>query len=163
MSKKEAVKKAEATKKALSKLKAMEALEAIENQVKSEETEKRRQQALAKLRQNQYKGNILSPGTNLTGISRLQYDEYIATVDAKVKSNWTLPEFMANAKLNARALALIDDSGKVVDRKIVKSSGNSTYDSLVLEAIDRSSPFPPPPEKLSRKLSVEGIMFGFPE
>jgi colicin import membrane protein len=57
----------------------------------------------------------------------------------------------------------IDSRGNILGRKIVKSSGNPSYDDEVLATIDRSAPFPAPPEKFVAIVSVEGILIGFPE
>lgn len=147
---------------ALEKLKAMAALEKIKNEAAAEKqkaaSEAAKSDASAKV-----KGNILSPGTSLTGLSKLQHDTYAADLDHHIKQNWSLPEWLAKRELKAQARVFIDSRGNILGRKIVKSSGNPSYDEEVLATIDRSSPFPAPPDKFLAIVSVDGILIGFPE
>ena len=161
--KKEAVKEPEAinldkTKSkqqaALAKLKAMSALEDIEKQVADENTKK-----VIK----QIKGNQLSSGTELTGLNKLQHDNYIADVERHIRKNWQLPEWLANKNLKAQVRVLFDSRGQITSREISKSSGNPSFDEVVLMTIQNSNPVPAPPEKFVQIMSVEGILFGFPE
>ena len=137
-------------------LKRLEALAKIEQDLKNEQAKK------AKEKQT-FKGNQLSPGDSITGVSKLQHDEYVTSLDRHVKQHWVLPQWLENAKLRARALVLIDEKGKVIKRVITVSSNNQVYDQKVLEAIDNASPFPEPPEKFVRILSNKGVEFGFPD
>ena len=139
-------------KKAIEQLKALQSLE--EEVKKTKEDEKK---------QKPVKGNILAAGTSLKGLNKLDYDTYIGDVDHQIKSNWTLPEWLARADLHARVRVLIDERGYVTKKEMLLSSKNSTYDSLVMDAIDRSSPFPAPPEKFKNLLAVDGIVFQFPD
>lgn len=139
---------------ALAKLKAMSALEELEKQVAAENTKK-----VIK----QIKGNQLSSGTELTGLNKLQHDNYIADVERHIRKNWQLPEWLANKNLKAQVRVLFDSTGQITAREIFKSSGNPSFDEVVLMTIQNSSPVPPPPEKFVQIMSVEGILFGFPE
>lgn len=140
---------------ALKKLKAMSALEEIEQQV-AEENKPKGQKP-------KYKGTVLSAGTSLTGVNQLQHEAYLGNIDQHVKKNWSLPQWLANKNYKAQALIKLDERGNVIENKIVKSSGNPDYDDEVLTAIQRSSPFPPPPEKFLDIVAVNGILLGFPE
>jgi colicin import membrane protein len=111
----------------------------------------------------QIKGNVLSPGSSLTGLTKLQHDNYMSDLDTHIKQNWSLPEWLAKRDLKAQVRVLIDARGNILERKIVKSSGNPNYDEEALAAIDKSAPFPAPPEKFTAILSVDGIVIGFPE
>ncbi len=143
---------------ALEKLKKQSALDKIKNEV---ERERSAQEALKKI--SQVKGNILSPGTALTGLNKLQHENYVAEVDRRVKEKWTLPEWMSKQNFVAQVRVRIDEKGQVISREVIKSSGNENYDDIVLDTIDQSAPFPPPPEKFASILSVKGIIIGFPE
>ena len=44
----------------------------------------------------------------------------------------------------------------------LRQSGLS-FDEIVVDTVRKSSPVPAPPAKFVRILSVEGILFGFPE
>lgn len=147
---------------AIEKLKAMAALDKIKEDV---EAEKRKESAQGKKDEGaaKIKGNILSPGSSITGLAKLQHDTYAADLDSHIKQHWALPEWLAKRDLKAQALVQIDSRGNILGRKIVKSSGNPSYDEEVLATIDRSAPYPAPPEKFIAIVSVDGILIGFPE
>lgn len=148
---------------ALEKLKAMAALEKIKEDVAEEKKTKAVANGKANDGTQKIKGNVLSPGTSLNGLSKLQHDTYAADLDSHIKQNWSLPEWLAKRDLKAQARVFIDSRGNILGRKIVKSSGNASYDEEVLATIDRSAPFPAPPEKFLAIVSVDGILIGFPE
>lgn len=143
---------------ALEKLKRQAALDKIKDQL-----EKDKQAQEAKKRVTQVKGNIISPGTALTGLNKLQHENYVGILDQHIKQHWALPEWLAKRDLKARARVRIGENGQILSREIIKSSGNGNYDDIVLETIDRSVPFPVPPEKFSAIVSAQGIVIGFPE
>ncbi|XGC81004.1 energy transducer TonB [Bdellovibrio bacteriovorus] len=148
---------------AIEKLKAMAALEKIKEEVQAERAKTPPGAGKAETGTQKIKGNVLSPGTSLTGLSKLQHDNYAGTLDQHIKQNWSLPEWLAKRDFKAQARVFIDSRGNILGRKIVKSSGNQSYDEEVLATIDRSAPFPAPPEKFLAIVSVDGILIGFPE
>lgn len=144
-------------KEAINKLKALSALEKIKDEV-GKENKRTKTGGSVKL-----KGNVLSAGTSLTGLNKLQHDSYVARLDAHIKQNWALPEWLAKKKLQTQIKIKIDEKGNVIFKQIVRSSGNGSYDDIAMDTIDRSSPFPMPPEKFVDILGVDGILIGFPE
>ena len=142
-------------KAALKKLKEMDAFEKIKRQMEAEQ----RLKAAEKV----FKGNQLSSGTELRGLSKLDHDNYIANVKKKIYDNWDLPEWLAQKDLKAQVLARFDENGNLIYKQMLKSSGNPSYDELIMDALQKSSPVPVPPEKLSKIISQEGILIGFPE
>lgn len=142
---------------AIEKLKQMEAMEEIEKQLQEEN----RKKALEKLKQ--IKGNAISSGTELKGVAKLQHDNYIATVERHIRQNWSVPEWLAKKKLSAQVRVRFDQNGNVISREIAKSSGNSSFDDIVIQTVQVSSPVPAPPEKFAKILNSEGILLGFPE
>jgi colicin import membrane protein len=146
---------------ALEKIKRMSALDKIKSDVESEQ----RKDTLSKLSKSthQYKGNVLNAGTELTGLNKIQHENYVSLLDKKIKENWTLPQWLANKNYKAQALIKIDENGVVVYNQIYKSSGNTSYDDIVIETINKSSPFPKPPEKFVDIVGIKGILIGFPE
>ena len=70
-------------------------------------------------------------------------NEYIGRIQAKVKSNWILPQDIQG---NPEAIFLVAQlpTGDVLTIKLVKSSGNPAYDAAVERAILKSSPLPLP-------------------
>ncbi|MCC6137402.1 MAG: cell envelope integrity protein TolA [Bdellovibrionaceae bacterium] len=111
----------------------------------------------------QYKGNVLSEGTSLTGVDKLQHDQYLGKLDAHIKNNWKLPAWLTNKPYSTAVLVHFDEKGLVLDKKIVRSSGNSAYDAEALQAVSNSVPFPEPPEHLVNYFKVRGIELRFPE
>ena len=142
-------------KAALEKLKKMSAIEKIRQQVQNEKNAA----ATAKT----YKGRVISKGTSLTGLDKLQSENYLVQLDALIKSNWALPQWLIGKPLKTKILVKIHPDGRVADRKIVQTSGNPTYDEYCLQAIEKAAPFPKVPEKFTEVYSEDGVLFGFPE
>ncbi len=149
-------------KEALDRIKKMSALESIKSSVESERKEKLAGKSESK-EKPVFKGNVLNPGTELTGINKIQHENYVALLDRQIKENWTLPQWLANKDFKAQALLKIDENGNIIYNQIYKSSGNANYDDIVKETIQKSGPFPKPPEKFSAILSERGVLIGFPE
>jgi colicin import membrane protein len=144
-------------KQALEKLKQMQALENIQKDLENENKKKAAQAA----KEVKYKGNVLNAGTELTGISKLQAENYTNEVYKHMKNYWEIPQYIKNNGLSAMVLVRFDESGNILSKSIVKSSGNQAFDEIVLTAIQNSSPVPPPPGKFAKIASVEGFLFRF--
>ena len=144
-------------KEALAKLKQMQALEEIESELENEK-KKKAQEAV-----KSYKGNVLSAGTALTGVNKMQADNYLGDIHEHVKANWSLPEYLRKRSLQTTVLIRIDESGAILSKSITRSSGNPVFDDLVLSAIEKSSPLPRPPEKFVKIASIQGFSIGFSE
>jgi TonB family protein len=143
-------------KDALDKIKAMQALENISEEVKADEEK-------SKQKNTKVKGNVESKGEFLKGIQSNQMSTYIDQLKRLAQEHWNLPKWMADLELKATALVFLDENGAVTRRLIEKSSGNSTFDEMVLNSIDQGSPFPPPPKHFVDLFKVKGIRLGFPE
>lgn len=158
---KEALKKVDDSKNkkrqedALKKLKEMDAIDKLKSKMEAEE---RMQKAV-----KTFKGNQLSSGTELKGLTAVQHDNYVAEVKHKIYANWALPQWLAHKQLAAQVVVQINAQGHIVGKKIFKSSGNPSYDDAVLESVEKSSPLPVPPVVLAKILANEGILIGFPE
>ncbi len=158
------LKKAKAQQQAaLDRLKSMSAIDKIKKELESEKKKKTTGVENGTGKNVQVKGNVLSAGSALTGLNQLQHDNYVSDLDRHIKNNWELPQWLANKDYKTQILLKIDADGKIVSRQVVKSSGNPNYDEVAIETIDRSAPFPPPPEKFVRIVEVRGILIGFPE
>ncbi len=140
-------------KKALEKLKALDAIDKF----KQETAEK------AKPKPTTYKGNVLNAGDSLTGLEKVQFDNYFTTLRAHLNQHWSIPQWLEQSDLRAQALVVLDSDGLVVRKQILKSSGNDIFDGHVLDAIEKSSPFPQPPERLKGIMSMRGIVLNFPD
>ena len=151
-------------KDAMAKLKQMSAFEKIQQQELAEERKKQElAAAAAAAKAKQIKGNQISSGSQLSGISRLQADNYIGDVERQIRQNWVLPQYLAKKNLKAQVRVRFDEKGQIISAQIVKSSGNPTFDEIVIDTVQKSSPVPPPPEKFVRLFNLEGVLFGFPE
>jgi colicin import membrane protein len=144
-------------REALNRLKQMTALEKIQQELEND----RNMKAAAK--QRQLKGNVISSGSQLTGLAKLQAENYIGEVERQIRQNWSLPHWLATKNLKAQVRVRFDDKGNILSAQIVKSSGNPTFDEIVIDTVHKSAPLPPPPEKFVRLMNLEGILFGFPE
>ena len=109
------------------------------------------------------KGRIISAGSTLTGLDKLQADNYLETLDEHIKQHWALPQWLINKSYRARVLVKFDASGNVLSKQIVQPSGEPAYDDYCLQAINQATPFPKFIEKFSEKYSRDGVVIGFPE
>lgn len=139
---------------AFAKLREMEALKNLENK---KETVKTAEPVI----DTPIKGNRLAPGDALIGLNKLQYNNYINDLQKAVKSKWDLPPWLQDGELSAEALIKIDQSGLVTEQTLIRPSGNSIYDKYVLDTINKSSPFPPPPDKFVNVVAIKGVVLSF--
>lgn len=135
--------------KALQKLKALEALEKLER----EETSQRPKLS--------FKGNQVSPGSELRGVVRLEHDDYVGQMERHIKSNWFRPEWMRSQRLLARVLIKFDELGKILKVQLLSSSGNKQFDDLATETVQKSDPLPRPPEKFRDLFQMQGVVLIF--
>ncbi len=134
-------------KKALQEIKAMAALDKIKNEVAKQKV----------------KGNALNAGNALTGLEKIDYDRYFHDVEQRIQQNWSLPQWLADAHLRAQVLVMIDENGLIKKKQVLRSSGNPEFDARMMDAIDKSAPFPAPPGRLRDVLAIKGIVFSFPQ
>ncbi|MEQ1526177.1 MAG: cell envelope integrity protein TolA [Gallionella sp.] len=72
-------------------------------------------------------------------------DEYIAKISVKIRSNIVEPPNVPK-KARAEFLVTLLPGGVVLNAKLVKFSGDTTYDAAVERAILKSQPLPLPPD-----------------
>lgn len=144
----------------LKKLKAMSALDKIKEQLAEEKSKEKDKNAKPT---QVVKGNAVNEGNSLTGLEKLDFERYFDDLKTKVRGRWNIPEWMADAKLKAAVLVMIDERGYVVKKVFRRSSGNVVFDNSVIAAIESSSPLPPPPKRLQGLLETNGIVLNFPE
>jgi len=147
-------------KEALEKLKKLSAIERIKQEMKTEEQQKQIHQEAAKAIA---KGRVISAGTSLTGLDKIEANDYLQAVDQQVKQQWALPQWLMNKPFKAQVHVKFDGNGEIIARVILKSSGDNAYDNYCLQAVDKAAPFPKVPEKFTEKFSVDGVVIGFPE
>lgn len=142
---------------ALAKLKAAEALEKIKKEMANQKS------STSSQKDQVYKGRALSAGTSLVGLDKLQSDSYLVQVDQRIKSYWTLPQWLIGKPLRARIQITINADGSIATKKLIQSSGNPDYDEYCLQTIDKASPLPPVPEKFVNIYKINGVVIGFPD
>ena len=108
------------------------------------------------------KGNFISDGTSLSGLNRLSFDKYYGELRSRIQGNFKVSNFLLEAGYKAQAFVKIDQFGQIVERGIVKSSGNAIFDGQVLASIEASNPLPEPPDRLKQVLRSNGIILRFP-
>lgn len=143
---------------ALNKLKSLSAIEKLKAM-----SDKPKEKSDATPQTETIKGNAIAVGTSLKGLNKIDFDQYIGSLDTHVKNNWALPEWMLSQDLKAEVLIKIDKSGQIIEKRFIKKSGNSEFDERVMAALDKSNPFPAPPDKFVDLVGIQGITFAFPE
>ena len=97
------------------------------------------------------KGNKISKGTGQgkEALSDQQLEEihiYMNQVVYQIKTKWeSLPKYLADKDLTAQVEIKINEQGQIIYKQILISSGNEEFDSFVLQAIEDSGAYPPPP------------------
>lgn len=111
-------------------------------------------------------GNKLSDGSSYTGTSRVQaqgaFDEYVLNVMEEVRRYWKLPAYLANLELSCHVQIFINGQGKLLDYKIIKSSGNKEYDEKAVGSIRSVKKFPRPDKEITNRLVAGEIVLAFP-
>lgn len=111
----------------------------------------------------EYKGNQVSVGNALTGVEQLQHDNYLGQLDPHIKKNWQLPEWLAQKDYAAAILVRFDEDGNILEKRLLRSSGNAAFDKEAMQAIVASAPFPKPPDNFVSYFKVRGVEIRFPQ
>ncbi len=96
--------------------------------------------------------------------STAEGEQYWGLLSAQVRRNYDVSDTIPEAErthLTAQVLLLIGRRGQVLRVQLAKSSGNSLFDSAVLSAIKKASPFSPPPDHLRASLEKSGVVLEF--
>lgn len=135
----------------------------LENKVKNDEA---LEQALTRLERKtaQEKGGGASPTGgpggegNISSASPagspgvgLQFQIYHASLRARIKKNWVLPEgLLKKNDISADITIRISRNGKVEDFRFERKSGVGSFDQEVIRTLQKSDPLPPLPEGYPR-------------
>ncbi len=107
----------------------------------------------------QVAGNLLSKGASISGMIGTSKDQYGALVTQAIHEHFNPYMWLQKRKLFAVVrMDLFPTTGRVRAKKILKSSGDSSYDSAVLQAIDESQPLPIPADS---SILEDGITIEF--
>lgn len=148
---------------ALNKLKQRDALEKLLKKQSAAAKESTSDAPAPRPTKNLNAGNQISQGDSVTGLERIAFDEYISQLKNVVNTNFSVPGWMTESTFKSTVEVVIDSGGQILKRTLVKPSGNSTFDSAALSAVDNSNPFPPAPERLTRGWGSFTIQFNFPD
>ncbi|HCC69081.1 MAG TPA: hypothetical protein DEP99_04250 [Nitrospiraceae bacterium] len=74
-------------------------------------------------------------------------ENYFSLIAEKIQQQWAYPEF-GKSNLEAIVAIKIGVDGKIISRKIEKSSGDPLFDRSVMNAVSKSSPLPSPPREI---------------
>lgn len=88
----------------------------------------------------------------------LKANMYARLISKRIKENWNIPSIISadeRKKLMTKIYFKITFSGEVYDIKIQSSSGNSVYDSSVIEAVKKTGRLPLPDDKNLKKLVLK--------
>ncbi len=91
-------------------------------------------------------------------------ERYFGQLKAQVQHYYdvsqTIPE-QERLHLKAQVIVLIGRTGEVLKVQLARRSGNELFDSSVLAAVKKASPFSPPPDHLRDALQRRGIALEF--
>ena len=90
------------------------------------------------------------------GLISLVLDVYYKTISKRIQRNLILPlNIDSSAFLAAQVNFHMRENGEVYDVGIETSSGNRSFDSYCIKAVDAASPLPPPPNELRDRIKSE--------
>jgi TonB family protein len=91
-------------------------------------------------------------------------ERYYALLSTQVRRNYnvadTIPE-TERLHLKAQVQMRLGRAGEVLETRLVATSGNDLFDSSVLAAVKKASPFSPPPAHLRDALQKQGVVLEF--
>jgi colicin import membrane protein len=107
-----------------------------------------KQKKLHALLAQDFEREIAEEGKRLTAAPTLkinpgEMDKYKAKIIHAISQHWIIPE-MANKNLNCKLLIRLASQGKVVDVKLVSTSGDIALDRSAMAAVYKASPLPLP-------------------
>ena len=107
------------------------------------------------------RGNVLSNGNGLKGVTKLDDEQYTQTIQEHITRHWNLPQFLSSANLSALVRVFVDARGTLLKKVLVRSSNNPVFDQSAMQAVDSALPLPRPPDDLVNVVSVRGIDIDF--
>lgn len=105
------------------------------------------------------------PEGDPNGDSAVQEGErYFGLLKSVVQRNYDVSDTIPEAErrtLKAEVALYIGAGGELIDVKLSKPSGNDLFDSAVVGAVKKASPFAPPPPHLAESLKKQGVAIVF--
>ena len=105
-----------------------------------------------------------APGSPVGGsgsglVGNPKFAAYRSQIQRKITNNFVW--LQQGSQLRAEISFRVSRSGEIMNPKITKSSGNTSFDQAGLRAIKKSSPLPTPPVELAKDVSREVFVIGF--
>jgi TonB family protein len=91
-------------------------------------------------------------------------ERYYALISTQVRRNYSVAESIPEAErlyLKAQVQVRLARNGEVLESRLTAASGNDLFDSAVLSAVKKASPFSPPPDHLRDALQKQGVVLEF--
>ncbi|HYH97690.1 energy transducer TonB [Hyalangium sp.] len=91
-------------------------------------------------------------------------ERYYALLSAQVRRNYNVAESIPDSErlfLKAQVQVRLGRAGEVLQSSLTATSGNDLFDSAVLSAVKKASPFSPPPDHLRDALQKQGVVLEF--
>ncbi len=91
-------------------------------------------------------------------------ERYYALLSTQVRRHYNVADTIPEAErlyLKARVKMRLTRAGEVVEASLSASSGNDLFDSSVVAAVKKASPFSPPPVHLRDSLQKSGVVLEF--
>ncbi len=79
----------------------------------------------------------------------INWAHYVSNVERNIKKNWHPPKNDTSKKVVV--IFTIGKDGKVINKRIVQSSGIPIMDKSALDALDNASPFAPLPSEYKKQ------------
>ena len=91
-------------------------------------------------------------------------ERYFGLLSSQVRRHYDVADTIPEAErlyLKAQVAVRLGRTGEVLEARLAKASGNALFDSAVLAAVKRASPFSPPPDHLRDVLHKSGVVLEF--
>ncbi len=92
-------------------------------------------------------------------------ERYYGLLSSQIKRHYSVADTIAESErlhLKAQVAIRLGRKGELVtEPQLAKSSGNDLFDSAVLAAVKKASPFSPPPDPIRDALQKDGVVLEF--
>jgi colicin import membrane protein len=123
---------------------------------------------LSKLKSLVLEGNILNKsGTSTVGTEGeeqelSQFEKYVLSIPEQIRPNWKLPTYLMEQDLKCRVQVFINQQGKIINFKLIESSGTNEFDERAMNSIKSTEFLTKPDKQYLTTLLTKGVVLGFP-
>ncbi|ATB42535.1 cell envelope integrity/translocation protein TolA [Cystobacter fuscus] len=96
--------------------------------------------------------------------AKAEGERYFGLISSQVRRHYNVADTIPDNErlmLKAQVAMRLGRAGEVLEARLAKASGNTLFDSAVLSAVKKASPFSPPPDPLRDMLQKSGIVLEF--